>query len=75
MNRKEYLKETIATFRALALLLITGIFGVSGFLVSHLETMSATQFIISGVGLVLLCVFLIFAARHLFKLLGELEEA
>ena len=74
MNRKEYLKETIATFRALSLLLITGLFGVCGFLVSHLGTMSTMQFIISDIGVLVLFVFLYFSARHLFKMLGELEE-
>ena len=74
MNRKEYLKETIATFRALSLLLITGLFGVCGFLVSHLNDMNQTQFIMSGVGLFFLFSFLIFSAHYLFKRLGELEE-
>ena len=67
--------KAIDTYRALAFLLATALFGVCGFLVSHFHTISPEQFIMSVAGLVILFVFLSFAILYFFKMMGELEKS
>ena len=75
MDEKEFLKETIVTLRTLAALLITGIFGVCSFLVSHFSEINLNvAFIISGAGLSVLGGLLIFVSLHLRKMLNQLRR-
>ena len=67
--------KAIDTYRALAFLLATALFGVCGFLVSHFHTISPEQFIISCTGLFLLFVFLLVAIFYFFKMMAELEKS
>ena len=72
-REKEYIKEAITTIRVVAVFLGTGIFGVSGFMVSNINTIDQKQFIMSVAGLLLLFVFLYIAAHLFFKMMRALR--
>ena len=74
-GEKEYIKEAITTIRVFAALVVTGIFGASGFIVSNINTIDQKQFIMSVAGLVALFVFFCFAVYYFFKMMGELEKS
>ena len=72
-REKEYIKEAITTLRVFAVFLGTGIFGVSGFMVSNINTIDQKQFIISAAGLLILFVILCVVAHLFFKMMRELR--
>ena len=75
MDEKEFLKETIITLRTLAALLITGIFGVSSYVVSRFTDISLTNtLIMSGAVFLFLGILLFFTIWHLAKMVNRLRS-
>ena len=72
-REKEYIKEAITTIRVFAALVVTGIFGASGFIVSNINTIDQKQFIMSVAGLLVLFVILCIAAHLFFKMMSALR--
>ncbi len=76
MDEQEFLKESIVALRTLAVLLITGAFGVCSYMISRLnDTLTLKQsLIISGAGLLILATFLLFTIWHLIKMVNKLRR-
>ena len=75
MDEQEFLKETIISLRTLAVLVITGGFGIISFIISHLSDITFSQaFIIGGIGLLFLGVALFFTIWFLVKMVNKLRR-
>ena len=74
MSREKYVDKVSDIFKGLAFLLVTAIFGVCGFIVSHLNDIDQKQLIMSVAGLLILAVIACFVARYLKRLLDEMEN-
>ena len=73
-GEKEYIKEAISALKMFAALLTTAIFGVAGFIVSHINDIDSKQFIMSFAGLLILFVFLCVVAHLFFKMMNKLRR-
>ena len=76
MSRKEIIKEDIATYRAYLLLLTTSLFGIIGYAIINIETLTATQMVLGViVSVVLSASFGILLKKYLKtrKILEDME--
>jgi len=74
MSKKDSIKEQIGTLRVFAILFLTSIFGVLGYAVANLETLSILKVFIGAVILLsLVSIFVLIFTMH-NKKLKELEE-
>lgn len=76
MSKKDSLKENISTLRAFSILFLTSIFGVLGYAVANLETLTIPKMLIGIVILIFLVsafVFVLVKHKQQVKILEELE--
>lgn len=76
MSKKDGLKENIGTLRAFSVLFLTSIFGVLGYAVANLETLTMTR-MIAGVAILVFLVsafvFVLLKHKEQIKILEEIE--